>query len=354
MTSLRDFYQEHRVQGSPLVLATVISTLGSTYRKSGAQMLIATDGSSAGLLSGGCLESDLVERARAVLETGDPSVVEYDTRSSDDLIWGLGLGCEGAMRILLLRLNTANQYQPFAYTQQCRDEQRAGCYTLVIESQNPAHPLGSASWRDAPSCSGLPPAIHSALYGEVRTSGKNITQVHAADAASFLIVPVEIATRLLVLGAGPDVAPIVEFAARLGWHTTVMDHRPAYAVAARFPLAQRVALNPAAALTSAIDPGCFDAAIVMSHHLVSDLAYLKQLAGTDIRYVGLLGPASRRARLLADLHTELPQGAVALASRLYGPAGLDIGATTPETIALAILSEIQAVQHGRSGGRFSG
>jgi xanthine/CO dehydrogenase XdhC/CoxF family maturation factor len=105
--SLGDFFRERRDRGEALVLATIAGTVGSTYRKAGAQMLIAADGSAAGLLSGGCLESDLMERARSVL-SGAPVVADYDTRSSDDLIWGIGLGCEGAMTILLSRLDRAN------------------------------------------------------------------------------------------------------------------------------------------------------------------------------------------------------------------------------------------------------
>jgi xanthine dehydrogenase accessory factor len=348
MTSLREFYVEHRARHAPLILATVVGTVGSTYRKSGAQMLIAGDGSSAGLLSGGCLETDLAERAKEVLASGRATLVDYDTRSSDDLIWGLGLGCEGAMRILLLRLDTTNQYEPFAYTQRCRDEQRAGSYTLVIDSDNPVHPLGHAAWHG--SGTALPTTVQVALDAAVQpatTAGARAVSVHSIAAASFLIVPVEIATRLLILGAGPDVAPVVDFASRLGWPVTVVDHRPAYAVPGRFPLAQRVALNPADQLTAAVDVSRFDAAVVMSHHLVSDLAYLQQLAHADLRYIGLLGPASRRARLLADLGGDAQR----LAGRLRGPAGLDIGANSPESIALAIVSEIQAVLAGRAGGR---
>src|SRR5262245_6404414 len=106
--SLDEFFRSQRERGEPLVLATVASTIGSTYRKAGAQMLLAADGSAAGLLSGGCLEADLMERANKVLATGEPSVVQYDTRSSDDVIWGIGLGCEGAMTILLTKLDAAN------------------------------------------------------------------------------------------------------------------------------------------------------------------------------------------------------------------------------------------------------
>src|SRR4029453_16813095 len=110
--SLGGFFRASRDRGEPLVLATIARTLGSTYRKAGAQMLLAGDGRAAGLLSGGCLEADLMERARAVL-AGSPVVADYDTRSSDDLIWGIGLGCEGAMTILMTRLHPPNDHPAF-------------------------------------------------------------------------------------------------------------------------------------------------------------------------------------------------------------------------------------------------
>src|SRR5690554_4422044 len=120
--SLGEFFRLRAARGEPIVLATVTGTLGSTYRKAGAQMLIASDGQAAGLLSGGCLEADLMERARTVLETGQALIVQYDTRSSDDLLWGIGLGCEGAMSILLKRVDPENGYRPFAFIDRCRRE----------------------------------------------------------------------------------------------------------------------------------------------------------------------------------------------------------------------------------------
>ena len=137
--SLGDFFRACRDRGEPLVLATITHTLGSTYRKAGAQMLLAGDGRAAGLLSGGCLETDLMERARAVL-AGAPVVVDYDTRSSDDLIWGIGLGCEGAMTILMLRLDRANDYQPFAFVEESRRRGVPGNFALVTHSTNAAYP----------------------------------------------------------------------------------------------------------------------------------------------------------------------------------------------------------------------
>lgn len=342
--SLSEFFRDRRDRGEPLVLATISRTLGSTYRKAGAQMLIAADGSAAGLLSGGCLEADLMERARAVL-SGAPVVADYDTRSSDDLIWGIGLGCEGAMSILLTKLDRANDYQPFAFIEDCRRRGVPGNFALVTQSTNPAYPLGAAFRSNIAAA--IPAGVAEVLNGPAALRAATTVETVGA---TFLIAPVELPPRLLVLGAGPDATPLVEIAGLMNWHVTVLDHRPAYAVAERFPRAQRVALNPAGELAKELRAAHYDAAIVMSHHLLSDQAYLTALAENDaVPYVGLLGPAPRRARLMQEIGALSQQ----LSGRLHGPIGLDIGARTPETIALAIVSEIQAVLAGRPGGSFT-
>jgi len=346
--TLSQFFQQHRAAGTPLVLATIAETLGSTYRKAGAQMLIAPDGSAAGLLSGGCLEADLFERARTVLETGEPLAVEYDTRSSDDILWGIGLGCEGAMRIVLTRLDAANDYQPFAHVDQARHDNRETRFALVTHSHDGTFPLGRYFFGAEASC---PREIATALHATAptsRTQGNTAIAISTAQ-ARFLIVSIALPVQLLLLGAGPDAMPVVEFAALLDWHVTVVDHRPAYATRERFPNAKRVVSQPVALLDSQLHGSRFDAAVVMSHHLTSDAGYLAALSQSSIPYVGLLGPAPRRARLMTDIGAH----AAGLKDRLYGPIGLDIGAAHPESIALAIVSEIQAVLAGRSGRSFS-
>jgi len=340
--SLGEFFRLHRDRGEALVLATVVNTIGSTYRKAGAQMLIAQDASAAGLLSGGCLEADLAERARSVLESGEALIVEYDTRSSDDVLWGIGLGCEGAMRILLTLLDAGNGYEPFAYIDKCRQQHRAGSIALVIDSNNPRFRIGTAFHNDADDAA--PSAVRAHLNESDRSS-----RCLSEEDATFLIVPVELPPKLLLLGAGPDAMPLVEIAALMSWHVTVLDHRPAYAIPDRFPRARSVELRPAGTLAEFLRGTEYDAAVVMSHHLTSDEAYLAALADSRIPYIGLLGPAPRRTRLMADIGDKSKR----FGDRLYGPIGLDIGAKTPETIALAIVAEIQAVLAQRPGGSFS-
>jgi xanthine dehydrogenase accessory factor len=131
----------------------------------------------------------------------------------------------------------------------------------------------------------------------------------------------------------------VEFAARLHFRVTVADHRAAYAERARFPSAQRVEHVIASALAEHIDLTRIEAAVVMSHHAPTDLQYLRALAVSPVPYIGLLGPRSRRDRLLAELSDVAAQ----LQPRLRAPVGLALGGETPEAIALSIVAEIQAV-----------
>jgi xanthine dehydrogenase accessory factor len=342
-----EFFRHYFGRGEPLVLATVVQTLGSTYRKAGAQMLIAGDGRVAGLLSGGCLEADLMERAQRVMQSGEPATVHYDTRSSDDVIWGIGLGCEGAMTILLTRLDASNDYQPFHFAAQSRYDQVDAKFALVIESNNAARLVGAAYW---PLSKQLPPpAVFEAMLSLAPRGAGIVSELIECEDAKFLVVPIELPPRLLLLGAGPDAMPLVEIAGLMNWQVTVFDHRPAYAIADRFPRARRVALRIAADLPQELQAVQYDAAVVMSHHLLSDQAYLAALADSKIPYVGLLGPAPRRIRLTNEIGSK----AAALKGRLYGPIGLDIGARSPESIALAIVAEIQAVMAGRGGGPFS-
>lgn len=340
---LAEFFAARRDRGEPLALATIIETIGSTYRKAGAQMLIAADGQAAGLLSGGCAESDLIERAQRVLASGKAEIAVFDTRGSDDVIWGIGLGCEGAMRILLTRLDSTNGYRPFAYELECKARHRRGAFAFVV-AETSVLPLG-ASWQlDSPH---TPDPIRAQLD---RAASDTAPSTHDCDGAKIFAAPVDLPPRLLMLGAGADAVPVVELAAMLGWHVTIADHRPAYAVPERFARAKQVVLAPAAELSKRIAVDEFDAAVVMSHHLPTDQTYLAMLADSAIKYVGLLGPEARRKRLLAEIGAR----AVKLQHRLAGPVGLDIGAGTPEAIALAIVAEIHAHLHGRTGASFSG
>jgi xanthine/CO dehydrogenase XdhC/CoxF family maturation factor len=314
---IRNFFEQERAAGRPLVAAIVISTEGSTYRKPGAFMLFAATGERCGLLSGGCLEGDLQDHALALLASDNQRTVvrHYDSRGSDDAIWGLGLGCEGAMQVLLLRLDSSNRYQPLSGLFEADDAQRLSAFDIDIQS------------------------------GAVTKSVSFTTELVGT---TFRIVSSK-TVRLLVCGAGPDVEPVEKLATLIGWRVTIVDHRPAYIQSQRFDDRTRLVLSDRFDLAPIIGTETFDAAVVMSHHLIADEHYLKALAAIDIPYIGLLGPLTRRQRLFASLGPISKK----LIPRLRAPVGLDLGGRTPEEIALSIVAEIQAALNGRHGAPFS-
>jgi xanthine dehydrogenase accessory factor len=315
-------FERNRESHRPLVLCTVIRTAGSTYAKPGAQMLIAADGEYAGLLSGGCLEGDLREHARGVAATGRAHIVSYDLRSSDDQLFGLGAGCEGAMDILLSRVSAADDWWPLTHLADCAARGLVCRLALVTSSTDPAIEVGRVQRggeRDAPP--GVELFVHE-------------------------IAP---PPRLLLAGGGPDARPVATLASFLGWNVTVVDHRSSYLDAALFAPRVRLVESRAADLSGAVDLQAFAAAVVMSHHLESDLHYLRGLAHSGVPYVGLLGPAARREKLLGDLGAD----AALLRPRLRAPVGLDIGGRSPESIALSIIGEVHAALAGRGGRPFS-
>jgi len=290
-TRLLQFFDTRKESTEPLVLVTVYETKGSTYSKAGAQMLVDQNGVFRGMLSGGCLEGDLAIRAQQVLESGEEQTVTYDLAKDEDELWGMGVGCDGLMRVLLQPLLAKDGYAPFA-------------------------------------------EIADILRGHI---ARKIAIPLAGESPGELVVLVEPPPQVLVLGAGLDAEPVVRFAAELGWRCTVVDHRQSTIDNGDFAGAVATLCIPADQLAADLDLSQFDMAIVMSHHLASDRHYLNQLAETDIAYIGLLGPRNRRDRLLVEIGT----AATKLEHRLHGPAGLNLGGRGPAPIALAIIAEMQ-------------
>jgi xanthine/CO dehydrogenase XdhC/CoxF family maturation factor len=243
----------------------------------------------------------------------------------------------------LLQVGPENGWQPLEHLAAALAAHRATAIGVVVESSQ-AHPApGSVALPgSAPAAAATAlatPAVQAALE---RAVAERQAGWLAGESWKLFAVPLALPPRVLLLGAGPDAVPVVEFAARLDWKVTLVDHRAAYAVAAHFPAAERVVLARPAELPATIALDGFSAAVVMSHHLPSDLAYLRALAATSIPYVGLLGPAARREKLISDLGPE----ARALAGRLHAPVGLPLGGRSPESIALAIVAQLHAFVHG--------
>lgn len=334
-------------------LATVVEVRGSTYRRPGARMLITSD-NWIGSISGGCLEADVAMRSQQVIASGEPMLVQYDTTSPDDIIWGLGLGCNGLVRVFIERLHQLN---PVTFIAQSWRSRQVSVLATVVSTQGNldtgTHLMLS---QDGNAVSRIKnPALAALILNDARVALSNnqssLKQYHlpVGDAEVFIEV-IQPPIPLIIFGAGDDAKPVVRFAKELGWHVTVVDSRPAYATSSGFPLADVLIVSRPEYISDRIPVDSRTIAVVMTHNYLHDQELLKMLLPSAVRYLGVLGSKSRTERLLREL---LEQG-IALTennlSRLYAPIGIDIGADNPEEIALAIVAEIRAVLANRSGG----
>jgi xanthine/CO dehydrogenase XdhC/CoxF family maturation factor len=343
---LLPLFERERRAGRALALGVLVHTSGSTYQKPGALILIASNGDYAGLISGGCLEGDLREHALTVIAEGQARAVHYDLRGPDELLWGLGLGCDGAMRILLLRVGPANDWQPLSYLAAALRAHEPAAVGIVSNSGRADVPVGSLALPNAMAHCAAPlaaPPVQAALATAAAEGHERWIPAEHVDFDLF-VLPLSLPPRILLLGAGPDAVPVMDFAVRLNWKVTVLDHRAAYANAAHFPTAEQVLRARPERLRETVNLTTFSAAVVMSHHLPADLAYLRELASTAIPYIGLLGPAARREKLLADLGADASR----VRPRLHAPVGLPLGGRTPESIALAIIAELHAFVYAQA------
>jgi xanthine/CO dehydrogenase XdhC/CoxF family maturation factor len=301
----------------PSVLATLVTAEGSSYRRPGARLLITADGVRHGSISGGCLEEDVIARAQQVAATGVAEAVIYDTTSENDLVWGVGLGCHGVVRVLLEKLPPR---PPWA--------------TVLAENFARRQPTALAVTHAGDDVG---------LLG-TRLAGAN----GRAAASTTFFETVYPPTALVVFGAGDDAQPLARLAKELGWHLTIADPRPAFATPARFPTADALVVAPADELVRHTAPDAGTLAVVMTHHYVHDVPLLRALLPRPLAYLGLLGPKKRADRIVDDLAREGLVAAAEHRARLHAPVGLDLGADAPEQVALAIVAEMQAVLAGRN------
>ncbi len=349
---------ESATSGDATVLSTVVRVTGSSYGGVGARMLIRVDGSTVGLVSGGCIESDIAEHARRVHETGRAEVVSYDTRDDDDAPWGLGLGCNGLIEVLLEPLPAAEAKSVSTLIGDALAADRPSVLASVIASgigagapAVGAHAsIGNetmqttGNWGDGAVLADIPSALDEAIGTGRRGLVREFDGVHVA----FEVVTPTL--RFVICGSGPDALPIASFAVQLGWDVIVVDHRPVdSARGSRFPGARVVECSDPTALAHVVPLGASTAAVVVSHHFARDLDYVQALLNAGAAYIGVLGPRARTQRMLADLASRgMPP--VDPDGSLFGPVGLDTGGDGPEAIALSIVAEVAAVVNGRSGG----
>lgn len=311
--------------GEPVALATVVSVRGSSYRRPGARLLVPASDQPVGLISGGCLEEEAARLARRAIDEDVPLLVTIDHSAEGDELWGLGLGCRGVIELLAEPPSMAAE--TLAALAAARAEGRAtyqltgldGTRRRLTEAE--ADALGER-------------AALAVAHGRPTVIGESVLD------------PILPPLQLVICGAGPDAAPLAAAGLRQGWRVEVVDPRRSFLRTERFPGCRLLDAEPAEAAAAA-GAGEWSAVVIMSHDYVRDAAFLSGFLGRRVVYLGVLGPRDRTERLLSELPEPPAEDDL---RRLHAPAGLDIGADGSEQVATAIVAEILATLHGRSGG----
>lgn len=344
--------------GEEAVLATVVEVRGSSYRLPGAKMLILANGDTFGTVSGGCLEADVLERARKVRQTGEPSVFTYDTTGDENSVFSLNMGCRGVIRILL---ESVKKDHILFRAIKIAAEYRYPLLTATLISTDTDLPIGGRIFYDEQEQFNFIDFPTNSDFHEQLI--KDCEMLYDANAGSLLnTYPTERGNyeiffevtspplNLFLFGAGNDAIPLAALAKNLGWRVTLIDHRAAWATPERFPQADRIVISRPEGLKENLFYDKHSAAVVMSHNYEHDREILSRLLKLECLYIGALGPKRRTENLLYDLQMRDEKFSAQQLKKLHAPVGLDIGADTPEAIALSILAEIQAVLKNREGG----
>lgn len=313
---------QNQKEGKKSVLATVVDLEGSSYRKPGVRMLLTEDGTMVGAVSGGCVEKEVYRRAQSVFKTGEAKVMVYDGRYR--------LGCEGSLYILIETFSVSEDLKRVFFEN--------------IEARNPFEIQSYFKKED--DCIGN--------FGSVITF-KNKQSFNFAKAFSYDDSIKELKSfyqvlppcfKLLIIGGEHDAVKLCKMASLLGWEVDVVTSISDPKELKDFPGAKTVvASTPEAFVTNKIDSEC--SVVLMTHNYAQDLRYLLRLKDCALSYIGILGSVKRRQQLQNELFEYIEDLDESLLESIHSPAGLNIGAVTPEEIALSILSEILAVNRKR-------
>ncbi|OSQ46906.1 XdhC family protein [Thalassospira alkalitolerans] len=299
-------------QNTEWVLGTVYRTEGSAYRKAGAMMLINGQGQQFGLLSGGCLEADIIRNARRAMVTGKTVMLVYDGNDEDDLSFRLGVGCGGKVFIMLQPLDQKNDLG-LSDLSKALTERQSGLYFQKIGDI-----AGYFKRADH--------TVQRSAHIENRSDG------------DWLVTPIVPEPHILIVGGGLDARPVVNIAHEMGWKTTLVDPRVANARPEHFPKADMILRKIDRSLAGHVAQHRVDAAILMSHSIGIDADALCALHNSRLRHLSMLGPRHR----FADVLDRAGLSEHALSFPVASPAGIDIGGQLPESIALSMLSGIHA------------
>ncbi len=322
-------YEQFKKTGTKMALATVVNVEYSSYRRSGARMLITEDGNWVGGISGGCLEGDTLKKAMYAIHKNEAVKVTYDTRDDDPNQIGIGLGCNGLIDVLIVPISN-EENNPIEILKQIVDRRKP---SILITS------LKNGDTEDFTHKKINNPQLNEEI-NKVETNAQS-RKIEIDNGYFVEYLPPEI--TLFVFGKNYDVIPLAQIASDIGWKIKVIAN-PLKVTKQIFDLADEI-IHPSKN-TMAVDD--YSVALLMSHDYKTDKENLTKLQTYNLKYIGLLGPKSRKEKMLNELQNE---SITIRHDNIYGPMGIDTGATTPEEIAISIVAEIRACFSNRDGGR---
>ncbi len=358
ITEIIQSFDEAQKQGRQTALATVVHVDGSSYRQPGARMLVTDEGKLTGAISGGCLEGDALRQALLVMAEQKTKLITYDTTDEDDVNFGVGLGCNGIIHILLEPIDPSKPDNPIQLFKSILNQrQKAVVVTLFsLKDRWGAQPGTCLLHSEQETIKRNTPGekLYDILLADTkkafdRKESATKTYVSENNQYTAFIELINPPVSLVIIGAGNDVKPLVQIAGVLGWETTLADGRTNYAKAERFPTAKKVILAKPDKVLSQLVVDDRTVFVLMTHNYNYDMAMLRQLVKEKINYIGILGPRKKTDRMLHELKEEGITLNDEQLSVIYGPVGFDIGAEASEEIALSIAAEIKAVLAGRGG-----
>lgn len=348
-----DQYGKLDLREKKAALATVVKVRGSSYRSPGARMLITEEGRWYGSVSGGCLEGDVLRRARQVMQDQRALTITYDTRDGSNQNLGINLGCNGVIDILIEPITPdcqpldtfaklSSSTEPVAIATIFNSSRLDGQKLIVTQDGVTINEFNEPE---------LTVSLVSALMNVFKTR-KSYTQQydHRGNTLEIFIELVEPTTSIIIFGGGFDARPVSQLAKSLGWNVSVTDECVAHIAPLFFPTADKLSLCQREFIDRDFPITTHTACILMSHNYEYDRDVLKKLLRTGTPYIGILGPRKRFDKMLTEFRTEGIELGIKDLDRIHSPIGLDIAAETPDEIAVSIISEIQAKLHRRSGG----
>jgi xanthine/CO dehydrogenase XdhC/CoxF family maturation factor len=348
-------------QNKAVALCTVVHVDGSSYRRPGARMLIDEHGYLTGAISGGCLEGDALRKALLVINKKISKLVTYDTSDEDDATIGIQLGCQGIVQVLFEPILVAQEFHPvelirqaIASRKECvivnlfdvinKNEAQLGTCMLVDKDGRIKGNISDESLKNQI-------LIDVESVFEARSSKFIRYQLNDNEQITAFIEYIMPPISLIVIGAGNDAIPLVNFADQLGWQVRVADGRNNLANQERFPAACQVLASKPEAVLDQFILDVHTAVVLMTHNYNYDLAMLKILLNKEVFYIGSLGPKKKLNRMIEEISSSGYLFNDQILDKIHGPIGLEIGAETAEEIALSTLAEIQAVYHNKRGGK---